>query len=265
MTRMRSDRRALVLVAAGLAAAVVGGVSYAAIPASNGKINGCYETQSGLLRVIDAGKTCRQLETPISWNQQGPKGDRGEIGQPGPKGDAGLMGPPGPKGEKGDPGAQGEPGVQGERGSQGERGPQGEQGLRGLQGVQGPPGPGGSSEGVFATSGFPRSVGTGTEYVFFVSPGTYLVTANGRIRNGADDLFADNTRVVSCNLINGGAATGTTTLLESKEIISETWVAAVTVSSALGLNCSTRDDKGDVSVSDVDLVAVRVDHLTLVD
>jgi hypothetical protein len=141
---MRSDRRALVLGVAVLAAAVVGGVSYAAIPASNGKINGCYDTQSGLLRVIDAdaGKTCRQLETPISWNEQGPKGDQGEIGPPGPKGETGLTGLPGPKGD---------PGPQGERGFDGPSGPQGaagQTGPRGPQGEQGPPGPAGPAGGV---------------------------------------------------------------------------------------------------------------------
>ena len=53
--------------------AVSAGVGYAAIPGSNGVINGCFEKRTGLLRVSDAeaGKSCLSLETPISWSQQG--------------------------------------------------------------------------------------------------------------------------------------------------------------------------------------------------
>lgn len=83
-----------------LAAALLGiasGIAYATIPGSNGTINGCYEKRTGVLRVIDAeaGKACLSAETPISWNQRGPKGD---------KGDQGLQGLQGEKGDKGDPG-----------------------------------------------------------------------------------------------------------------------------------------------------------------
>lgn len=96
------------LVLAGAALATTAGVAFATIPGSTGVINGCYEKRTGILRVIDteAGKRCLSFETAISWNQQGSKGDRGEIGPPGPKGDTGLTGPPGLNGEKGDPGPQ---------------------------------------------------------------------------------------------------------------------------------------------------------------
>jgi hypothetical protein len=86
------------LVAATAALAVAAGAGYAAIPSSNGTVNGCYERKTGLLRVIDkeAGKNCLSFENPIGWSVQGPRGPAGAIG---PKGD------PGAKGEQGDPGA----------------------------------------------------------------------------------------------------------------------------------------------------------------
>jgi hypothetical protein len=105
------------------------GVAYAAIPGSNGLINGCYEKRTGILRVIDAdaGKTCLSIETPISWNQQGP------VGPPGPKGDKGDPGPPGPEGAKGDPGPQGEQGEPGPQGLEGSPGPAGPAGVSGYE------------------------------------------------------------------------------------------------------------------------------------
>jgi hypothetical protein len=86
------------LVAATAALAVAAGAGYAAIPSSNGTVNGCYERKTGLLRVIDkeAGKNCLSFENPIGWSVQGPRGLAGAIG---PKGD------PGAKGEQGEPGA----------------------------------------------------------------------------------------------------------------------------------------------------------------
>ena len=89
----------------------------------------------------------------------GPKGDKGETGEPGPKGAdgergpqgnpgevgpqglQGLQGPPGPKGADGLQGPQGLQGLQGERGRDGEPGPRGERGEQGPAGLPGPVGP----------------------------------------------------------------------------------------------------------------------------
>jgi hypothetical protein len=73
-------------IAAGVAAlAVSGGIAYATIPGSGGVVSACY-SKAGDLRVIDAegGAPCKSGETPLSWNQQGPKGDPGPQGEPGP-------------------------------------------------------------------------------------------------------------------------------------------------------------------------------------
>ncbi len=54
----------------------------AAIPDSNGVINGCYQKNVGNLRVIDpsAGDSCRPSEIAISWSQTGPQGPAGPVG-----------------------------------------------------------------------------------------------------------------------------------------------------------------------------------------
>ena len=130
------------------------GVALATIPGSNGVINGCYEKRIGILRVIDAeaGKTCTSFETPISWNQQGPKGDPGSAGPAGADGADGAQGLPGPQGEAGLRGPQGEPGP---TGPQGERGPTGPQGERGPTGPQGAPG----ADGADGKDGAPGPTG----------------------------------------------------------------------------------------------------------
>lgn len=86
----------LVLAAGGAAAgaAVVGGGGFAD---ETGAYRGCVGT-SGQLRVLHPGEHCRNMETPISWNETGPAGEPGPVGP---------TGPPGPQGQRG---AQGEPG-----------------------------------------------------------------------------------------------------------------------------------------------------------
>jgi hypothetical protein len=121
------------VASAGIATVVVAGVvalAAAAIPASDGEINGCYERVTGILRVIDleAGKKCTRFETPIVWSEKGPKGD------PGPAGTNGAPGPKGDKGEKGDAGAAGPAGPDGAPGAQGPQGLKGDKGDRGEPG-----------------------------------------------------------------------------------------------------------------------------------
>jgi len=94
---MRSMRGRALVLAATAATAVAAGAGYAAIPSSNGAVNGCYERITGILRVIDkdAGKSCKSFETAIAWSVQGPAGPAGAIG---PKGETGA------RGERGEPG-----------------------------------------------------------------------------------------------------------------------------------------------------------------
>src|SRR5438876_5169667 len=77
-------RRARWIVVLGVAAAAGAGVSYAAIPAGNGVINGCFNKNSGALRVTDPQTNqpagCSTKETALAWNQQGLPGPKGDPG-----------------------------------------------------------------------------------------------------------------------------------------------------------------------------------------
>jgi hypothetical protein len=99
-------------VAAGVVAGALlsGGLAYAAIPADDGAITGCYTNNApllglgqpqGSLRVVDSPAQCRSTETTLAWNQQGepgPPGAPGAPGEPGPQGPPGPAGPAGPSG-----------------------------------------------------------------------------------------------------------------------------------------------------------------------
>ena len=137
MRRFTLKRSRWFVLGAVVGSVLVGGAAFAAIPDSNGVINGCYQKNVGNLRVIDpsAGDSCRPSEIPISWSQTGPQGPAGPQG---PKGDTGATGPQGPKGDTGATGPQGP------KGDTGAQGPKGDTGATGLQGPVGPQGPAGS-------------------------------------------------------------------------------------------------------------------------
>src|SRR5215211_2056620 len=62
--------------------AVLGGVAYAGIPASNGVISACKDNK-GALRLIDAeaGQSCNANQQLLTWNQQGPPGPAATSGR----------------------------------------------------------------------------------------------------------------------------------------------------------------------------------------
>jgi hypothetical protein len=135
-----SSRRSRVVAAATFAALAVSGVAaLAAIPNSSTQvIDACYKADGALaglltppkgsLRVIDkqAGENCRNGETPIQWNQKGPKGDTGPAGLQGPQGPQGEVGP------KGDPCLPTDPACVGPKGDTGPQGPKGDPGEAGI-------------------------------------------------------------------------------------------------------------------------------------
>ena len=96
-------------------------VATGAIPGGDNRVDGCYADSTGSLRVIDTEadppQACRENETALSWNQEGPKGEPGEVGpagpagEPGPAGETGPAGPEGPAGPKGDTGPAGPAGA----------------------------------------------------------------------------------------------------------------------------------------------------------
>jgi hypothetical protein len=88
MGRRRASLIALIAGAGVLTATV--GLAQAAIPDGGGVIHGCYDAQSGHLRVTDSEsgspKACGKNEIAVSWNQQGPQGPIGPQGAAGASG-----------------------------------------------------------------------------------------------------------------------------------------------------------------------------------
>jgi Pentapeptide repeats (8 copies)/Collagen triple helix repeat (20 copies) len=111
----------------GLSLAAASGLVYAGAQQANPVYHGCYNKISGALRMLThASPRCTRREVSISWNQNGPQGVQGPVGQRGPQGPQGLTSAQGP---------------QGLTGSQGLTGPQGPVGATGPQGIQGPAAP----------------------------------------------------------------------------------------------------------------------------
>ena len=79
--RLRLTRHVRLTALVIVVLAASGGIAYATIPDENGVIHGCRNDGSGILRVIDtATDSCSPAETPLEWNQQGPKGEKGDPG-----------------------------------------------------------------------------------------------------------------------------------------------------------------------------------------
>ena len=84
------------LAAIGLGLLVlVTAAAIASAASGDGQIHACKIKRHSLLRVLDAGASCKRTETPLSWNIQG------VAGPAGPAGPAGAIGPQGPKGDPG--------------------------------------------------------------------------------------------------------------------------------------------------------------------
>src|SRR5437867_5800372 len=115
MRLKHSWRSKLTLIALATGATIAFmGVVFAIVPDSNGVIHGCYNRNSGTLRLIDAStQTCLTGETAIAWSQTGPQGPAGPTGPQGLKGDIGPAGPTGPQGLQGATGPAGPTGPQG--------------------------------------------------------------------------------------------------------------------------------------------------------
>jgi hypothetical protein len=66
----------------------------ATIPDASGVIHGCYAKSGSAIYVIDAAvTTCKNGDTALAWNEQGPSGP---VGPTGPTGATGPTGPIGP-------------------------------------------------------------------------------------------------------------------------------------------------------------------------
>ena len=116
------------------------------------EIRACVDRVDGRVRIVSDLSKCAGIEDPITWDQQGARGEQGEKGEKGEQGPIGSHGPAGldgvrgPQGEQGEIGPKGEPGIAAAEGAPGPQGPQGVQGApgpRGLTGARGATGPAG--------------------------------------------------------------------------------------------------------------------------
>ena len=99
-------------ISVGTGVVMAAAIASAIIPDTAGVIHGCYTKSTGTIRVIDDAVTkCKQGETALNWNVQGPIGPKGDKGDKGDQGIAGPAGPAGPEGPTGPEGAQGPGGV----------------------------------------------------------------------------------------------------------------------------------------------------------
>jgi hypothetical protein len=89
---MNNARRLSVLVAV-LALLLAGGAW--AFGSTGGEIHACVKNVGGNIRIVAADEACKDNETGLQWNFEGPQGPRGDRGEVGPQG------PPGPQGPSG--------------------------------------------------------------------------------------------------------------------------------------------------------------------
>lgn len=124
---------------------VVSGVTFYGTSNTN-VIRGCVNRDTGVLRVLDPGESCKRREYAIDWNRMGPQGPRGPRGEKGEMGPQGAAGKPGAPGLPGPAGPAGPLGPIGPAGAIGAVGPMGPMGPEGPTGPAGPPGPAGGGE-----------------------------------------------------------------------------------------------------------------------
>jgi len=78
---MLRSKKLGIVVAGAVAALALGSFAFGAVPDGGGVIHGCFDKQSGHVRVTDTAtnlpKACTSKEAALDWNQQGPKGGRG--------------------------------------------------------------------------------------------------------------------------------------------------------------------------------------------
>ena len=83
----------------------------AATGSSTSVIYACVKHNTGDVRLVHPGQSCRHSETRVQWNVKGPVGPVGPTGPMGLAGPAGPMGPTGPEGPAGADGVDGEDGA----------------------------------------------------------------------------------------------------------------------------------------------------------
>jgi Collagen triple helix repeat (20 copies) len=251
---MQSTKTARILMSSAAFAIVCTTGAWALIPSSNGVIRGCYQNNTGALRLVDDLSKCSSHptsgESPITWNQTGPQGLRGPQGPSGPIGPVGPRGVSGPEGPRGIAGLQGEPGVEGPQGPAGE-----------------------ASDAFFHSTGSTDarpfgSIRTNVASVT-VPAGKYIVLAHATFLNLTSESVA-----VDC-LVHGspGRDSRRITILQPASVrdfgnVSITAMVDTTAAGWVLLQCVAVDEVGSgltpsVEAYDIELAAIKVSNLTV--
>lgn len=106
----------------------VAGAALVKLPKEGPSISEVNQIRESVHTITSRVETLENRPAGSGQGTPGPKGDKGEDGQPG------IQGPPGPKGEDGQPGIQGPPGPPGPKGEDGQPGPVGPAGPAGPPG-----------------------------------------------------------------------------------------------------------------------------------
>lgn len=265
------------LVAVAVACALSVTVAYAAIPASNGTIRGCYSRSSGALRVIDSTASgCAKGENSLDWSQIGPAGLtwRGSwlagityapndavvyqgssyrtlnttVGEaPDTPGSLNwtLLAQKGQKGDKGDPGEPGASGVPGASGAPAT--------ISSAEVAQG------GSIGI-PDDGYPRDV-----VQLVLGAGSWVVVGKAVLHDAEDDRGFVFLLQDGCQLAAGGTIVDAArvTLHDSNDgrgavDFPLAMTGIVTGPATVKLQCQAQPDADGVEVSQAHLVALRI-------
>jgi hypothetical protein len=80
------------LAVSALSLVALSALGCAQVPDENGVINACYKQDNGELRAVSEVAECdTQVEVPVTWNQEGPRGAPGPQGPAGADGDVQLF------------------------------------------------------------------------------------------------------------------------------------------------------------------------------
>jgi hypothetical protein len=89
-----SARSSRVVVGAGVVVLLAGGTALATSDwfGSDGQLHACAQKNSGALRLVAEGESCKNDEVAVAWNVQGVQGAQGPQGTQGPAGPPGQAG-----------------------------------------------------------------------------------------------------------------------------------------------------------------------------
>lgn len=100
MKKTSAFKRILIAITLVSSGVIVGGVVSSNAATNSSLISACVDRKTGTMRYLQKGR-CKKTELGVSWNVQGPTGNKGSDGIQGLQGPRGATGEPGPSGAQG--------------------------------------------------------------------------------------------------------------------------------------------------------------------